>query len=248
MLNGKYVSLKNIIAKVYRDLQLKEEGVFTDIIEWAAEALDFIHVYDQYESKTHTIAIQNYKGEIPCDFIALESAEYNGYQLRSSKHSFGPQSSGAATPRLPYRSNREVLESSGLLVDPTKFYAGSESFKFDGGFCKTSFETGYVTIQYQALPTDCDGYPLIPDNQAFKEALFWFITAKYLYPKVLHKEIEERFYTDAFEKWQWYCGQAGAEAMMPDLNTLENLKRAYLSLRLNPNQFATFFNDLNKNY
>ena len=39
MLTGKKVSVKNIIAKVFRDLKLKEEQDFIDFLEWADEAL-----------------------------------------------------------------------------------------------------------------------------------------------------------------------------------------------------------------
>lgn len=50
-LSGKTISLKQIIAKVYRDLQLKEEDNFIDFIEWGAEALEQIGVFEQLTTK-----------------------------------------------------------------------------------------------------------------------------------------------------------------------------------------------------
>ena len=39
-------------------------------------------------------------------------------------------------------------------------------------YIKTNAETGYIMLAYQAVPTDAEGYPLIPDNQSFIEAIY----------------------------------------------------------------------------
>lgn len=244
MLNGKQISCKTVVAKVYRDLQLTEEGPFMDMIEWLAEALEFIHVYPQYIHKTCKIEIVNYKGEIPCDFIGLDAVEYNGINTLYASNIFGPQD----TPKsgryyTPYSYNQEKINN--VLLVKNNIIGPETSFSIDGSWFKTSFKEGELYIRYTAYPSDDEGYPLVPDHQSFKEALYWYITYKYLYAKVLKDEINPRFYDDAFTKWQYYCNQAGAEAMMPDLATLEAIKRSYHRLKPDMFHFTNFYNNLN---
>jgi len=247
MLTDKTVSIKAIIAKLYRDLQLTEEESFTDIIEWASEALDFIHVFPQYEHKEACINVCNHKGELPCDYISLEFLEYKGTGLRYSTNVFGTQhkNTNRGEYYTPYSYNASKIANV-LLLDGTNIIRESDSFTIKNGYFNTSFRDGNINIVYVAMKTDDEGYPLIPDNVSFREALYWYCNYKYTYSKARMGEINSSFYEDAYNKWQWYCGQAGAEAMMPDLITLENIKRSYLSLRLRPNLYNDFFNSLNK--
>lgn len=242
-LSGKTISVKNIIAKIYRDLKLTDEEPFVDFIEWCAEAMDFIHVYPQYDHKEGCIEIKNYKGEMPLDFIQLEEIEHNGVNMRYGEHRGDTSTNRYLTP---YAYNQDRLANVTLV--PTTYRIGSHTVNIANGYFNTSFDKGKLNIKYAAIPLDEDGYPMIPDHVSFREALYWFVTQKYLFSRALTGEVSSQMYSHALERWNWYCNQAGAEAMMPDLLTLENLKRSYLSLRLRPNLFDSFYNDLNKNY
>lgn len=247
MLSGKTISVKSLIAKVYRDLQLKEEEPFMDFIEHIAEALDFIHVYPQYDHKAIEFVLDAYKTELPLDYIGLELIEYNGVNMRPTPNIFGPGSDVGSSGiyYTPYSYNQSKIENA-VFIDPedTSYFCPGYSFKIENGWLKTSFNEGTINMVYTSQPMDDEGYPLIPDNQSFREALYWYVVYKYLYPKVLKGEVNGQFYDDAYNKWQWYCNQAGTEAIMPDLTTLENLKRSYLTLKTKPNLFNNFYNSL----
>ena len=43
----KFTSVKEVIARVYRDLNLQDTERWEDMIEWIADALDFIGAYQQ---------------------------------------------------------------------------------------------------------------------------------------------------------------------------------------------------------
>jgi len=246
MLNQNFISVKTIIAKLYRDLRIKEEEDFTDIIEHCAEALDFIHVYPQYTNKPAIVTIKNYKGELPCDYIGMDILEYNGNNLRYSTNSFGPQTNTSNYYLTPYSYNQKKIENA-VFVDPKNinYFFNGESVKLENGYVKTSFKEGIINIRYMAMIIDEEGYPMVPDHVSFKEALYWYCTYKYLYPKALNGEISGQFYSDAYAKWEHYCNQSGAEAMMPDLDTLENIKRNFIRLKPNVLQADTFYNNLN---
>lgn len=249
MISQDFVSCKAIIAKLYRDLQLKEEYAYVDIIEHIAEALEFIHVYPQYTHEPACVIIKNYKGELPCGYVGMEAIEYNGYSLKYTSNMYGPQSNGSNNypSDTPYSYNRKKIENA-VFVNPdtTNYFPNKDSVQIKNGYLRTSFKEGVINIIYTGLVIDEDGFPMVPDNVSFKEALYWYCTYKMLYPRALNGEINNNFYTDAYAKWQYYCNQAGAEALMPDLTMLENIKRAFISLKPMVNRADYFYNGLNK--
>lgn len=241
MLTQNFISVQTIIAKLYRDLGLTDEELFTDIIEWCGEAMDLIHCYPQYREEDGCVEIYNYKGELPGDFIALRAAEYGGASVNYSNGLFGPLTNQPVV-RRPYSINEDKI-SNVLLLDPSRTHnVGSAQIKIENGYIKTSFDKGHINIRYAAMILDEDGFPMIPDDQSFKEALYWFCNYKITYAQSRRGEIQIQFYTDAYNKWQWYCGQAGTSAIAPDLGTMENIKHLFTQARPNTNKFNTFFN------
>lgn len=246
MITDKKISIKAIIAKVYRDLKLTEEEEFDDMIEHAAEALDFIGVYPQYDHISTTINVTNYKAELPCNYLSLEAIAYDGLPLRPSTSQVDIKKK-----EYPYLTPTSYNQEKFMNVN----YVGGiynlpdgNSFKIENGWFKTSFKEGDVQIVYTGLPIDEEGFPLIPNDVSFKEALYWYIVMKWSFAKLRTNDISSEYYSEAKRQWHWYCNQAGAQAMMPDLATLENIKRVYLSLRVRPDMYDNFFKDLNKNY
>lgn len=247
-LNGKHVSLKNIIAKVYRDLKLTEEEEFVDFIEWGAEALEQIGVFEQLETKGLCIPINFYKAELPCDLVYINYIGFGNQNLLPSNNLQGV---------VKHETEVDGEDSTGLSIrtgfDPKSLITAHQgldystaSYTISNGFIHVSEESGDLHISYQAMPLDSEGYPLVPDDVSFREAVYRYIVYKWIYPKYLRNEVQERAYRDAEDKWLWYCGQAGAKAQMPNLAKMESIARSYLSLRPNTQQFKTFFEDLNK--
>lgn len=94
------------------------------------------------------------------------------------------------------------------------------------GYIMTNAPEGFVKISYYAIYTDEEGMPMIPDMESFKEAIFWYVTTKLLYPKRLKGLVSDKIYYDAQNSWNFYRKQAYAEAMMPsgvdDMATISN--------------------------
>lgn len=248
MLNGNYVSLKNIIAKVYRDFGLKEEDDFANMIEWGAEALEQIGVFEQLTTETKDIEICFYKGVLPSNLVYINQVMYLGRPLMPTTNNFGPLKTfnNIVTTDEGLSVNQDKIEN-GVFAGIERYYdTPNDSYKIQHGYIKTSFCDGCITISYQQLPLDEEEYPLVPDDVSFREAIYRYIVYKYLYPMYVMGKVSENVYKDAEVKWLWYCAQAGTKAQMPDLNKLESIKRSYLSLRPKPNQFKTFFEKLNQ--
>lgn len=112
------------------------------------------------------------------------------------------------------------------------------------GYIKTNIETGYLMMAYQAIPTDNKGYPMIPDDSAFIEAIYWYIVMKLYYPMWVAGQIRDAVYYDARRSWNYYCKQAYADALMPNTDQLESIKNSWLRLVPEINEHASGFSTL----
>jgi len=122
--------------------------------------------------------------------------------------------------------------------------AQSYVYTINDNWIKTNIETGYIMLAYQAVPTDAEGYPLVPDDHSFMDALYWYIVMKTLYPKWVGGQVRDAVYFEARRSWNYYCKQAYGNAMMPDADQMESVKNSWLRLVPNINQHSEFFSTL----
>ena len=240
----KFTSVKEVIARVYRDLNLQDTERWQDMIEWIADALDFIGAYQQTCHKVEKLCINDYKVKYPCDLKQLNYIYYNGYPLKPSTSIFG---NSMLNWRLinndtsPDPITLEKLNGNPALLD-VRFvpYESQHSFTLDPAYIRTSFKTGDVYISYEAIVLDEDGFPMIPDDISYKTACFWYIVKQLALPDWF--EGRNNNWERADQQWQFYCGQAGAKAMAPDLPKLENIKNQWVRLIPDMNAGKLFFN------
>lgn len=246
-LTSQKISLNAIVSKVYRDLDITEEYDLIDLIEWSVEALRFINAFQQYQEKPDCLEVCNYRTELPCDLVALLEVSVNGQQLdKASNNNFNKKAKGNFINK-PYSYNLNSIDSLPLKLGRLYYLSNGDSFKIENGWIKTSFKEGFLDIKYNAIPTDENGLPLIPDDESYKEAITSYIKMKYFYKRAIKEDRFRWFYQDAEIKWNKYCNQAGTKAMMPDIFTLENIKRNYLSFIPNLKSYKNTFSDLNEN-
>lgn len=118
-----------------------------------------------------------------------------------------------------------------------------ESYFIDGGTIKTSFVSGKICLSYTAFPVDGDGYPMLPDDVSFKEAMFWYIYKKLLLSGFqIPNGINYGF---ADQKWMFYCTQARNSANFPDIDRYESFLNQWVRLIPNMNRHEDGFETLN---
>jgi len=147
----------------------------------------------------------------------------------------------------------EKAEQLSYLIDEKKTYKGQTAgtsttkdlvFHISSNYLKTNVEEGYIMMSYQAVPTDSEGYPMIPDVASFHEALYWYINMKLMYPEWKLGRTRDAVYYDARRSWNFYCKQAYGDAMMPDADQMESIKNSWLRLVPNINEHDSFFSTL----
>lgn len=136
--------------------------------------------------------------------------------------------------------NGKVVSSTLKHRDSTMF-SNELQYATKPGYIMTNIPNGFVKIAYYALYCDEEGMPMIPDLESYKEAIMWYITMKYYYPKYLKGEINQSQYYDMKRSWNYYRKQAYGEAMMPEVDDLRTIQNIYNKLYPEMNDHETFF-------
>jgi len=201
----KLTSIKVAILKVANDLGMSDTEIpVDDFINWIADALAHIGSYYQYTSKETVLTVENFKAELPCDFYKMQRMLYNNSYLLN---------------------NENIVSRDSRDMNANKY--SNRDYNITHNVITTSFETGDINIQYLAIPVDCDGLPLIPDDVSFMDALFWRCVYQLSIRGFQFNQPQFRDVMFTKKMWNIYCGQARANANMPDLDMCERLKNNY---------------------
>lgn len=217
------ISIQVVVAKLYRDLGLEDPNYELDFIEWIGEALSFIGSYSQYEQKNATLSVTSYSTTLPNDLIKIQQVSYDKKIIQFNPTSF-----------FLHEEN-----------SPNIHVTSEESYTVVPGYIKTSFEEGDLFISYLSLPKDSDGYPLVPDNQYFLDALFWYCYRQMLL-KGYQSRVKEITYFFADEKWRFYCTAARNQANYPSIDEYERFNQIWKGLLPSGDLHSTGFNLLEK--
>lgn len=220
----KFKSIRAIIAKLYRDLSSNAELNESDIIEWSAEAMARIGAYSQYENKSIVLTIENYRAMLPCDFVYPIDIAHEGKPLAWQGKSM--------------INNYDCKECNQIPKCCTE-----HTFYIQDNCINVSFESGELCMVYQAVLTDSDGFPMVPDNTYFDEALASYCTFKLDRIDYRQGKISKDAYKDSERDWLFYVNAARGSANMPDLAKLERLKNVWMRLLPLNNEYNNFFSN-----
>jgi len=124
-----------------------------------------------------------------------------------------------------------------LFIDSTRneyFMETSRTMEYvyvvQGGYFKTNVRDGFVMLSYTRIPIDNDGYPKVPNNMSYIDALYWYITMKLNYPKWVKGELRDGVYFEMRRSWNYYRKQAYGEALMPEGDQLHAIKNTWNQL------------------
>jgi hypothetical protein len=133
-----------------------------------------------------------------------------------------------------YNNSLMKLKSNESFINTwsVDYSIGARDYRYvkEGNYFQTTFSEGFLAVRYLAFPVDCDGYPLVPDDPSFKDALFWKVAYHLAMRGYLFPNPEMRSLTFCKRKWDFYCKQARGVANSPDLETLHQISNIWNSL------------------
>jgi hypothetical protein len=218
-----YISLKYIISKIYRDLRLEDPNYELDIVEWCGEALSFIGAGSQFAKYVVEQPIVSFKAPLPSGLATLEQVMY--------KDNINDK------PTVLYRNDTTFPNELYKLDNDNQ----DITYTINGNYILFSKEDGICAISYKGIATDDDGYPLVPDNQYYKEALFWYCFKHIL--MLGYKSPSGIDYPFAEARWQFYCTGARNKANYPSISEYEQFKNSWTGLLSNMNSYKERFDN-----
>lgn len=253
--------IDRVIAKVVTDLGLGQDDIpYADMIEWIADALQHIGAYPQLEQKHCTVLIDNYEGILPCDVYKVirmrngcevrpGSGGFYGGTLVDSLNKLGVDYESldpyerwkiVAVPGLAKIDNQfdyysgitnRLQHNGNLIGDPTVTRFSDADFNINFNKVTTGFCHGIIELQYLSFPVDERGYPLVPDDVSFRDALFWKVAYQMsMRNPAVFKQPRLQDMEYCRQQWNRCCMQARAAANMPDVAMLERMKNNWLRL------------------
>lgn len=233
MISG-YISLKTVIAKLYRTLGINEEIPEINIVEWASEALDLIGAFGQYEIITDCIELNSGKAKLPCSFYKLQGVNFKGHPLHWATQS-NANNYQCSDCQIP------VCQSGGC--DYT-FYLNDSYIITNIGLSDDTDQN--ICLTYLSIPVDENGWPLIPSDIYYQKAIESFIIHMLDYQEFRKGKITDKVFEKSESNWLFYVNSARASALMPNIAQLERLKNVWRKLLPNTNSYNRGFTDLGK--
>lgn len=215
MNNSKYVSIKSILYDITRYPFV--EGIQPeDIALYLTNLLSLVGSPYVYEKKFSDLEICNNKAKLPCDLIRIDGTRYR---------------LDCTCDFLPLSYASDIYHSNLHSNDcPDKTCESEYSYSINNGYIYTSFSEGFIQIAYQGIVTDEDGFPMIPDNVKFKEALKYYILLQYAEPAYFRKEVPRDIYNDIKQNYAWYIGAANNSFNMPSMDQMQSLTNGLVRL------------------
>jgi len=248
-------SIKEVLGRVIRNLGNKLPAHYIDsMLEWIPEGVSQLRTpFTLYKTSTPNVGCdrefitQNHAIRLPCGLIELLSVEDEwGQRIHRSGASLSTTNPSPARSVVP-GTNARVTD---FVTNTDEFGTGSEespSVPWDGSnitpeyaditapyydlqldYILTSKESMFIKLHYYALPTDNNGYPLIPDVDEYKEALYWYVIMKLIGTGFKHPVIPLTLngLDYAQRQFETYAGRALGEIKMPDQDRMAKLYNA----------------------
>lgn len=257
MLTGKYISSLEIVRNVIRDNNYHHEINWQDSIEWISEGLDLIGAPKAYQKKIAAITICNHRGTLPCDFHQIIqasglSSECVQFPMRHTTNTFHPvfsckkaacepetvvnftnpiSTDEDGNPVFNFSNDQSTTLHKDLALGTGQDCPSDSTYELNDNFIFTSFKDGAkVLISYYSFPVDKDGFPLIPDNIKYKQAIQSYVRMKIDYQLWRQNSIERAVYEKSEQEWLWYVGAAGNAARIPSLDQMQSWQNMTLKL------------------
>jgi hypothetical protein len=216
--NIRYISLKEIINRVYKDGgDIVEDLTEDDVVLDTIELLGIVGVPQLFETKYDTLIVKKYRAALPCDFVDLIALKDCGRPLNASTDKF------------------DVTDSRTLVT----------TYRIDGDIIKFSKEEGYIQIAYTAVKVDDDGYPMIVNDQTFIRALVSYIIYKRVYSNYINGRLPNENIMERVERnYEFNIAQATNRLTMPSEDELNNIARMMNSFIFRCNARKTGFKNI----
>jgi hypothetical protein len=227
-MNNEFISLKRVVEDVIQNHPFVDYEIdWAKIVGITARTLKLFGIPQYYINKKHIVDIEDHRGELPENYLYFDlfincktklPLKYTGDESLINLHGDCLNATQQCNCESPVPSNGSYTFKGHLPI----FSSFCDStFRINEHFIFTSFKEGQVAIYYRAIPVDDEGYPMIPDNEAFIRALELQIAKQIAYELWVMDKLSDKVYQEVKRNASWAKANAIGEHRIPDKDRLE---------------------------
>lgn len=201
-----YISAEKVMDRITRH-PLLEDMPYEIVIDHIEDFMRKMGVPNSFLDKTAMIHIEEYRGQLPCDFYSMT-------QVRDKVGNY-------------YKYTTDSFHMSPLKE---KDRNTGHTYKIQGSVIFTSIRNTDIEIAYTALPVDSEGIPLIPDNASYINALMLYIKVQKFTELFECGKLNPQALQHAERDYAFALGQAKTSLIMPTLDQMESITQMWNSL------------------
>jgi hypothetical protein len=224
MFQGNYINISSLIEDIQRDVEYDFKINTYDVAEWAWKAMDLIGAKTAFEQKEVLLDVVEYRTLLPTDFKSL-----NAVRLVTDNLSMVPSSDEF------FITNQEK----------TLPMVSTHTYRIDNRVMFFGFKEGQVAVAYNAIKVDSKGFPLIPDETRYSDAVASYIKYKLDHRLFRKGVISQAVYNESKKHWFFMVGSAFTKMVTPDQNTAELMRKNKSNMLDNPNAHNSGFRTMN---
>lgn len=246
----KSVSIDSVIGKIIRDTRIQDSAYIIDMHEWIPEVMAAMRYTAPLSPEFADVKVRFHKGKLPCGLFYIDAVEHCGHRLphsnsvkniRTSKVTnpgpLSPETFTSVITKIPVPDGNFIYSSTLLQVQQRPF-SKHHYYQLEMDYILTSFSDGQVRVHYQTFPHDERGLPLIPDNQAFKEAVYYYVRDKMIQAGYQDKVFKEE---TCFERYEMFAARAVCEIDFPSPDQMEEKVHAFARFIPPENYYDGYF-------
>lgn len=216
---NRYISIKQILDDTL-DHPLLRDLSFERAVNHVVHFIRLIGMPDIFEERTERVPIDDYRGKLPCDLESIIQVRvcggiHDNEVLRYTTDTFHMSDKKSCSYDLTYKVQNTVIY--------------------------TSLKKGTIEIAYRGFAVDDEGYPLIPDDSSFIQALEFYIKKKHFTTLFDQGKITPQVYNQVLQDYAFYAGQAQTSLIRPSIDQMQSFANSLNTLIPRMNEHARHF-------
>ena len=214
-----YTNIRLILDKIMRHPLMRDISLET-AVDYTVDFMRIVGVPSMFMEKTEVVEVKNYRAILPCDYYQMiQVRKINGPAFRYSSDSF------------------HMSECK----DNNKRDLADLTYKIQGNLIYTSIEEGEIELSYEAIATDSEGYPLLPDNSSFTRALELYIKKQWFTILFDLGKINPNVLQNVQQEYAWAVGDCQTEFNRLSIDKAESFYNSWRTLLLRDTEHRTGF-------
>ena len=229
----KTTNIRRVADRIMRHPLLRDVP-FETILDYTVDFLQIVGVPSLFEEKTALLHVENYRCMLPCDYVSM-------IQVRTAKKVDGIEPNHRS--HISYRYSTDSFHMSKEKPDVGR-YGTDLTYKIQGCVIYTSTKDTDIEIAYNAIATDGEGYPLLPDNPSFLRALEAYVKKQQFTILFDLGKLQPAILQNAQQEYAFYVGQCQTDMIMPSIDQMESLTNLWTALITRANEHSKGFVNL----